>query len=389
MSKRDRQRIIGQIEASRGSRVITYVTSTRPGLESAMAMDVPRKLFEHLRAGPRKKTNKVDLFLHSNGGDGTVPWRLVSLIREFAKRFAVLVPYKAFSAATLTALGADEIIMHPMGMLGPTDANVNTPFNPPVPGGSPGQTLGINVEDVTAFISLLREDAGINHEEELVQAFNKLAGRVHPLALGAVKRSLSQQRMMAKKLLELHMDQTGDQHDIDQIVENLTSKLFYHGHPINRHEAKAAIGLTKVVDAPRTLERLMWNLYELYEQEMKLEEPFDVAMEFLSQYPSPPQAASAAPPMAAVPPAQLPPPAQPAQPAPTAQIPPHLQQFFPNPPAPPTPQITDRKSANLAYVESGRRTDVFIMDYQLSGLWQPNGAVGVTLLIQGKGWRRE
>ena len=133
MAKKERLKLIERIEKARGSRVITYITSTRRNLESHMAMDVPRKIFEHLRPIGAKKTPKIDLFLHSNGGDGTVPWRLVTLIREYADKFSVLVPYKAFSAATLTALGADEIIMGPMGMLGPTDANINGPFNPPNP----------------------------------------------------------------------------------------------------------------------------------------------------------------------------------------------------------------------------------------------------------------
>jgi hypothetical protein len=387
MAKKERLKLIEKIEETRGSRVISYITSTRRNLENNMAMDVPRKIFEHLRSFGAKKVDKIDLFLHSNGGDGTVPWRLVTLIREYAKSFAVLVPYKAFSAATLTALGAEEIIMHPMGMLGPTDANISGPFNPPHPF-APGQLLGINVEDVTAYIALLREDAGINHEEEFVQAFKELATRVHPLALGSVKRFLSQSRMMAKKLLELHMDQTEHQHDIEQIVENLTSKLFFHGHPINRSEARDQVGLKKVMDASPALEKLMWGLYEEYEEQMKLEDPFEVAMEFVSQFPSPPQppAVQPIPPPQALQPV---PEVQPAQAPQAAQIPPHLAHLFPGGGAQFGPQITKPAVAKLAYVESSKRTDVLTMDYKLSGAWQPNGAVNVMLLLLRQGWGKE
>jgi Serine dehydrogenase proteinase len=387
MAKKERLKLIEKIEETRGSRVISYITSTRRNLENNMAMDVPRKIFEHLRSFGAKKVDKIDLFLHSNGGDGTVPWRLVTLIREYAKSFAVLVPYKAFSAATLTALGAEEIIMHPMGMLGPTDANISGPFNPPHPF-APGQLLGINVEDVTAYIALLREDAGINHEEEFVQAFKELATRVHPLALGSVKRFLSQSRMMAKKLLELHMDQTEHQHDIEQIVENLTSKLFFHGHPINRSEARDQVGLKKVMDASPTLEKLMWGLYEEYEEQMKLEDPFEVAMEFVSQFPSPPQppAVQPIPPPQALQPV---PEVQPAQAPQAAQIPPHLAHLFPGGGSQFGPQITKPAVAKLAYVESSKRTDVLTMDYKLSGAWQPNGAVNVMLLLLRQGWGKE
>lgn len=246
MGKAERLSFIDKIEKERGTRLISYVTSTRPDMEVPMAMDSIRKIYEHLQLiGGSKKKVDIDLFLHSNGGDGTVPWRLVTLIREYARKFSVLVPYRAFSAATLTALGADNVVMHPMGMLGPTDPTVANPFNPRDP---KGRQLGISVEDVTAYIALIKDDAGIQHEDELVQAFNKLAEQVHPLALGNVKRSLSQSRMMAKKLLALHMNMSKEEHKINEIVDNLTSKLFYHGHPINRQESRKQVGLHTVVD---------------------------------------------------------------------------------------------------------------------------------------------
>ena len=105
MARADRLAVITELQELRHSHLIAYITSTRPNLEVQMAMDSIRRIFEHVKAiGKPKDEVKIDLFLHSNGGDGTVPWRLVTLLREFANRFTVLVPYKAFSAATLTAL---------------------------------------------------------------------------------------------------------------------------------------------------------------------------------------------------------------------------------------------------------------------------------------------
>jgi hypothetical protein len=146
--------------------------------------------------------------------------------------------------------------------------------------------IGISVEDVTAYIALIKEDAGIQHEDELVKAFNRLAKEVHPLALGNVKRSLSQSRMMAQKLLALHMDAANEAHKIDEIVANLTSKSYYHGHPINRREAKDHIGLMTIADPLPKVEKLMWQLYLDYEEEMKLEEPLDMAAQFLAEHPN-------------------------------------------------------------------------------------------------------
>ena len=66
----------------------------------------------------------LNLLLHSPGGEGTVVEKFVSLCRAQCKRFRVLVPNEAKSAATLIALGADEIVMGPPAELGPIDAQV-------------------------------------------------------------------------------------------------------------------------------------------------------------------------------------------------------------------------------------------------------------------------
>ncbi len=349
MPKADRVKLIKQLQELReGTNVISYITSTRQGLEIPMAMDSIRKFYDHIKllTKPREQT-KIDLFLHSNGGDGTVPWRLVTLLREHASRFSVLVPYKAFSAATLTALGADSIVMHPIGMLGPTDPTVGNAFNPKDPNNN-NQPIGISVEDVSAYIALVREDAGINHEDQVVEAFKVLAHKVHPLALGNVKRSLSQSRMMATKLLALHMTKPEDQHQIKEIVEKLTSKLFYHGHPINRTEAKTAIGLPTIEDPPSPVEDVMWKIYLDYEAEIKMEEPFDPAMEFIALNPS-------------------------------------KVSFT-------TPLIT----AKLGFIESIDRTDVYSLDYMLSGGPQAApgggaipGGLNVGMAVRRKGWTKE
>jgi hypothetical protein len=197
----------------------------------------------------------------------------VSLIREFCGEFNVIIPYRAFSAATLTALGANNIYMHPMGILGPTDPSVMNDFNP-ANETNPQQKIGINVEDVYSYIDLVKNDLGITHDDELIKAWSYLASenRIHPLALGNVKRFYSQSRMMTKKLLEMHMDKVKDAHTIEKISDSLNSKLYYHGHPINMQEAKD-LGL-KVKQLTPKLQKAVWDLYLDYEKDMKLEEPF-------------------------------------------------------------------------------------------------------------------
>ena len=257
-----------------------------------MAMDSIRRFFEHLKhiTSPKEQT-KIDLFLSSNGGDGVVPWRLVTLIREYCSEFNVIIPYNAFSAATLTCLGANNIIMLPTGMLGPTDPSIMNPYGPNDP--STNQKLSINVEDVMAYRDLIKEDfldflnrKGEKIDDEIMlDAVKFLAGdkeRVHPLALGAVKRSHSQAKMLAEKLLRLHVPQEKEA-DMKKLIDNLTSKLFYHGHPINRNEARN-LGL-QVIDCGDEAD-LVWELFNLYEQEMNMLELFNPIAEFNDRKPN-------------------------------------------------------------------------------------------------------
>src|SRR3972149_5474818 len=150
----DKKQLIQQIEGLRKSRVITYLTSDRQGpVNARVAMDIIPILSKQLRT--IGKTENIDLFLYSAGGDTMVPWRLVSMIREYCDKFSVLVPYKAHSAATMISLGADEIVMSDLSEISPivpSPANVFTPADPI----NPQNRMPISVEDVMAYFDLAK-----------------------------------------------------------------------------------------------------------------------------------------------------------------------------------------------------------------------------------------
>lgn len=286
MGRAERLQLIKDLQSARGNRLcIVYVTSTRPGHEIQIADDVVRQIYDHLEAHKNiANENGVDLFLHSNGGSGTAPWRLVSMIRTFTKKFSVLIPHHSFSAGTLIALGADEIVMHRMGCLGPIDPSVANIFNPPNPF-APNQTAPISVEDVSSYLKFIKNDIGIAQETQLVSATQALTDKVHPLALGNVQRHHQQSRMMATNLLKQHMKGDGVEGEIETIIDHLKSNISFHGHPISRDEAKTNLNL-KVVTPTEEVETLMWNLYSEYEAELKINEPFFVAHEIETRLPA-------------------------------------------------------------------------------------------------------
>ena len=280
-----------------------------------MADDAVRVFFDHLLKLGKRPVRKLDIFLCSNGGSSTVPWRLVSLFREFTSSFNVIVPYRAYSAATMLALGADEIVMHPFGELGPIDPTVSNEFNPVEEGTN--RRLGISVEDVKAYVTFVKSTVGITHEDELVKALEVLAQKVHPLALGNVERFISQSRMMGRKIMRTHMTDT-QEHIISDIIENLASKLYFHGHPINRAEAKTELKLKIKDDLGPELEKAIWDLYLLYEREFKSNEIFNPASEIARRKKAAIAIGAQQPPPTAQPPTPLPSdqPQQPAAPTP-------------------------------------------------------------------------
>jgi hypothetical protein len=277
--------LIKEIERLRQSKVICFLTSVRPNLPAQISDDAVRVMFDHLLLMPQRPIERIDIFLCSNGGSSSVPWRLVALLREFADKIGVLLPYRAYSAATLIALGADEIVMHPFAEMGPIDPTVTNEYNPIDP--NTKRLIGISVEDVKAYINFIKSTVGIQHGDELVKTIEILAQKVHPLALGNVERFLSQSRLIAKKILLTHMKDSTE-HIVDEIIDNLASKLFFHGHPINRREAKDELKLKVAVNPSPDLETAMWSLYKDFETELENRVIFDPLSTILSSLPNPP-----------------------------------------------------------------------------------------------------
>ncbi len=275
----ERKELLKQIEQKRGSKAISYFTSDRPGaINAKIGQDVIPIFSSRLRQ--MGKQEKIDLVLYSAGGDTMVPWRLVSMIREYCDRFSVLVPYKAHSAASMIALGADEIVMSDLSELSPIDPSTANAFNPVDPNDK-NKRVPISVEDVVAYFDLAKNKFGIEGDEELAKIFGKFVEanpQVHPLALGNVNRIHNLIRLLAEQLLRSHGKPMDDK-KISSIIEQFTEKLHSHQYFIGRREAKESLGLETVTFAERDLADLMTDLYESYKEEMKTGEEWNPEVE--------------------------------------------------------------------------------------------------------------
>ena len=75
------------------------------------------------------RERKLDLIIHSPGGSAEAAESLVEYLRQRFDHIRVFVPLAAMSAATMMALGADELVMGQHSQLGPIDPQfiISTP----------------------------------------------------------------------------------------------------------------------------------------------------------------------------------------------------------------------------------------------------------------------
>lgn len=262
-----------KLEKLRGSKVIVYFTSTRQGLETQIASDILPLFCEHLdKIGD---TEKISLFLYTNGGNTLTAWSLVNLIRSFCKNFEVIIPANCFSSGTLISLGADNLVMTKQASLGPIDPSVNGPLNPGIPGiNDPNIRIPVSVEHVNAYINMAKNDFGIKDEENLTEILLNLSDKIHPLTLGQVYKSKSQIQMLAKKLLA---SQNLGKEKEDNIINFLCSESGSHDYSIRRKEATDSLGLN--IEKPdMELYGLIKAIYDNICKEFDMYNPYNPTM---------------------------------------------------------------------------------------------------------------
>jgi hypothetical protein len=257
--KTDIAKLIGSIEKERNSKIIVYWMSPQARISEAAI--VP--LYDQLAS--IGETDLIDLVLFTNGGDTEAPWRIVTLIREFCKRFAVLIPHRAHSAGTLLALGADEIVMTRLGVLGPIDPSRTHPLLPRREGAPEAEP--ISVQDMRHAMQFIREAAGPGMEnwyspDALAHIVSALFDKIHPLAIGAIEQSYALSKLIGMRCLSTHMDADKEAAQIKAIVDKLCDEYKSHGYQIARKEAEQ-IGL-KVVRASASLDSALTALMTFY-----------------------------------------------------------------------------------------------------------------------------
>lgn len=211
----------------------------------------------------------IDLIIHSPGGDGNTAEKIVDMCRAYLPnggQFNVVVPNKAKSAATLIALGADNIIMGYSSELGPIDAQI--PVN------ASGVLQFISAQSfIDARNELLEKVRDAAQKGEGYQGYLQLLTTIDVAFVKECERAMNFAKDVASKWLFNYMLKGKIANDAarkimaDTIADKLSSakKYLSHGRMINAAEIMADADLKNLQITRLNPDDARWNLlWEIY-----------------------------------------------------------------------------------------------------------------------------
>lgn len=203
------------------------------------------------------------LIINSPGGDGVTAEKLVDMCRSYCKKFEVIIPNMAKSAATMITLGADSIMMGYCSEIGPIDAQVPIVID--------GISRYISAQSfINARKKLLKEfDDAVAQKKDVRAILQQIAGLNAPFIDQCEKYMQFGRDMVGKSLTKYMFKQdvknpTNLKAKIDKVLSDLSSTetFIVHGRMINAHVAKTDLGLNVIPlakDSP--LWKTVWEFY--------------------------------------------------------------------------------------------------------------------------------
>lgn len=247
-----RHETIKQIEKKRNSTVLVYVHE-----DSLSYAHIP--IFYN-KLNSIGMVENLDIFLSSNGGDPDAAFKIVKMCREHCrKKLSVIVPFMAKSAATLLAIGTDEIVMGAPSELGPIDPQISDRNS-----GVYGATQSIR--DCLDFLEDRFEKS--DNLEVTSHVFMPILDKLDPFTIGMFERAVKMSKQYAELLLKNGMLRERGDSEIDSVVKKLSESYYSHGYAINSVEAKNELFLNVVDYSGDEIWDSIWNLYITYYLEL-------------------------------------------------------------------------------------------------------------------------
>jgi hypothetical protein len=245
---KETQRIINKLEKQLDTTFLIYWTSP---VGSICQNDVEAIQEVMQKIGSQKE---ICLFLKSNGGSGLASLRIVHLLRHYAESIKILIPLSCASAATMIALGADEIHMGPLAFLTAIDTSIIHDLSPV---DNFNNLVSVSQDELSRVINLWRKEGKGNESNPYQDLFQY----VHPLVVGAVDRASSLSIKICTEILSYHIT---DKIQAEKISHHLNAEYPSHSYPITLQEAKK-IGLNVKALDPK-INSILLELNRLYSE---------------------------------------------------------------------------------------------------------------------------
>jgi hypothetical protein len=242
------QHLISELSKQLGGPLVCYWNNPR-GTICNNDVIVLYEILQHLG-----EQSKIFLFIKSDGGSGQAALRMVNLLRRYSQQLIALIPVECASAATMLALGANEIQMGPMAYLTAVDTSLTHDLSPV---DRDNDRVSVSLDELTRVIRLWRSEKS----DSLENPYKSLFQYVHPLVIGAVDRAESLSIMLCKELLSYHIE---DESIVNTVANTLNSKYPSHNYPILFEEAQK-IGL-QVNHMDPSINTFLLELNELYSE---------------------------------------------------------------------------------------------------------------------------
>lgn len=255
------------------NRVISYII--RFGHQRAMIHSSDVAALDSVLSSV-KHAEHINIILHGPGGDGSIIEKMVEMCRGHLPmkngKLRVIVPNIAKSAATVFALGADQIIMGYLSELGPID--------PQVPIVNSGVTTLISAFSFVDSRDTLMEKIAkaATNKEPTAGLLTQLAGLNIPFTQ-EMENLIHFAQATAIRLLDRYMlsarikDAGKREKKAKEIADKLLSKKLFpiHGHFINAAAAKKDLELdVDILDRTDELWSMIWDYYIRSEVQMML-----------------------------------------------------------------------------------------------------------------------
>ncbi len=161
------QAIIKELNKRLGGTLVTYFNNPR----GSVCHDDVLALFELLEKIGHQE--KIYLFIKSSGGNGQASLRIVNLLRQYCREVIAVIPLECASAATMIALGANEIHMGPMAYLTPVDTSLTHALSPI---DRDNDRVSVSLDELTRVVRLWQSQRSDQNENPYQQLFQY----VHP-----------------------------------------------------------------------------------------------------------------------------------------------------------------------------------------------------------------